>query len=76
MWRLIIEYIIIPRVPRTARPLSESDLKIMFPRTYQYLDSYRSELESRSIHKLWGKDNSFYAVYGIGAYTFTPYKVV
>jgi hypothetical protein len=51
-------------------------VKVKFPLTYHYLNIYRRELEGRSIHKLWGKGNPFYSVYGIGSYTFAPYKVV
>jgi len=69
-------YVIIPHEPRTANPIPESEMKIKFPLTYQYLNIYRNELENRSIHKLWGKSNPYYAVYDIGIYTFTPYKVV
>ena len=69
-------YIIIPHDPNTSKPLPENDLKIKYPYTYNYLNKYRSELENRSIHKLWGRGNPFYSVYTIGLYTFTPYKVV
>jgi len=69
-------YAIIPHEPKTAKPIPESEMKIKFPLTYQYLNTYRNELESRSIHKLWGKGNPYYAVYDIGVYTFAQYKVV
>jgi type I restriction-modification system DNA methylase subunit len=69
-------YIIIPHDPNTSKPLPENDLKIRYPFTYNYLNKYRSELENRSIHKLWGRGNPFYSVYAIGSYTFAPYKVV
>jgi hypothetical protein len=69
-------YVIVPHDSKTAKPLPETDLKVKLPLTYQYLNSYRNGLENRSIHKLWGKSNPFYAVYDIGTYTFAPYKVV
>jgi len=69
-------YIIIPHDPNTSKPLPENDLKIRYPNTYYYLNKYRSELENRSIHKLWGRGNPFYSAYAIGSYTFAPYKVV
>ncbi|MCG2874092.1 MAG: N-6 DNA methylase [Acidilobus sp.] len=69
-------YIIIPHNPRTASPIPEADMKVRWPLTYSYLVNYRRELENRSIHKLWGRGNPFYAVYDIGTYTFAPYKVV
>jgi len=70
------KYVIVPHDPKTAKPLSETNMKIKLPLTYQYLNSYKKELESRSIHKLWGRGYPFYAVYDIGVYTFAPYKVV
>ncbi|MFP3297424.1 MAG: class I SAM-dependent DNA methyltransferase, partial [Vulcanisaeta sp.] len=69
-------YVIIPHDQRTAKPISESDMKVKWPFTYHYLENYKNELDNRSVHKLWGKGNPFYAVYDIGAYTFASYKVV
>jgi len=69
-------YVIIPHNPRTASPIPEGDMRVRWPLTYSYLANYRRELEDRSIHKLWGRGNPFYAVYDIGTYTFAPYKVV
>jgi type II restriction/modification system DNA methylase subunit YeeA len=69
-------YIILPHDSKTAKPLSEMTIKTKFPNTYDYLNHFKKELEKRSIHKLWGKNNPFYTVYDIGEYTFAPYKVV
>jgi len=69
-------YIIVPHDPKTARPISENEMKVRLPLTYSYLINYKEELRSRSIHKLWGRDNPFYSVYDIGVYIFAPYKVV
>ncbi|MFP3157046.1 MAG: N-6 DNA methylase [Caldivirga sp.] len=69
-------YVIIPHNSRTASPIPEGDMRVRWPLTYSYLVNYRRELEDRSIHKLWGRGNPFYAVYDIGTYTFAPYKVV
>ncbi|MEM4539748.1 MAG: N-6 DNA methylase [Candidatus Korarchaeota archaeon] len=69
-------YIIVPHDPKTGRPLQEQVVKIMYPHIYQYFSAFKDELVNRSIHKLWGKGNPFYAVYDIGSYTFAPYKVV
>ncbi|MEM2299167.1 MAG: hypothetical protein QXW23_06565, partial [Thermofilaceae archaeon] len=68
--------IIVPHDPITGRPLPEQIVKIKYPYTYQYFSVFKNELESRSIHRLWGKGNPFYTVYDIGSYTFAPYKVV
>ncbi|MFP3317293.1 MAG: N-6 DNA methylase [Candidatus Nanopusillus sp.] len=69
-------YIIVPHDPKTAKPISERDMKDRWHLTYDYLSNYKNELENRSIHKLWGKGNPFYSIYDIGTYTFAPYKVV
>lgn len=69
-------YILVPHDPETGKPLPEEELQIRYPLTYEYLLDFKKELETRSIHKLWGKGNPFYAVYDIGEYTFRPYKVV
>lgn len=69
-------YILIPHDPKTGKPLPEHVMKIKYPKAYEYFLNFKRELETRSIHKLWGKGNPFYSVYDIGSYTFYPYKVV
>ncbi|MEM3591618.1 MAG: class I SAM-dependent DNA methyltransferase [Candidatus Bathyarchaeia archaeon] len=68
--------IIIPHYINTGRPIPESELKIKYPKIYEYFYTFRNELKNRSIHKLWGRENPFYSVYDIGKYTFSSYKVV
>ncbi|MEM2696090.1 MAG: class I SAM-dependent DNA methyltransferase [Thermoproteota archaeon] len=69
-------YIIVPHDSRTGGSLQEEVVKTKYLHTYQYFSTFKNELANRSIHKLWGKENPFYAVYDIGSYTFAPYKVV
>ncbi|MEM2687253.1 MAG: class I SAM-dependent DNA methyltransferase, partial [Thermoproteota archaeon] len=69
-------YILLPHNSRTGKPIAESELKINWPKTYDYFKQFEEELRNRSIHKLWGRNNPFYSVYDIGGYTFSPYKVV
>ncbi|WP_218042151.1 Eco57I restriction-modification methylase domain-containing protein [Infirmifilum lucidum] len=77
-WRVSYKdrYAIVPHDPKTGKPIPEENIKMNCPKTYEYFYTYKSELENRSIHRLWGKDNPFYSVYDIGAYTFALYKVV
>ncbi|RLE39865.1 hypothetical protein DRJ16_07740 [Candidatus Woesearchaeota archaeon] len=77
-WYVMGEYgwIIVPHDSKTGKPLNENEIKIKYPKTYNYLVNFRNDLEKRSIHKLWGKNNPFYSLYDIGDYTFYPYKVV
>jgi hypothetical protein len=56
--------------------LEESELKIRFLKSYEYLTTFKTELISRSVYKLFGKNKPFYYVHGVGRYTFAPYKVV
>lgn len=42
-------YIIIPHDMKTGKLISESELKIKYPKTYEYLNLYRDELKKRSI---------------------------
>jgi hypothetical protein len=47
-----------------------------YPRTYEFLRTFEQELMERPIHRRWGKTNPFYALYGIGPYTFADWKVL
>ncbi|MEM2372731.1 MAG: N-6 DNA methylase [Thermofilaceae archaeon] len=69
-------YVVVPHDPKTGRPLQEHAVKVGYPNMYQYFLFFKKELMDRSIHKLWGKGDPFYAIYDIGSYTFAPYKVV
>ncbi len=55
--------------------LEESELKIRFPKSCAFLTKFKTELISRSVYKLFGKNKPFYYVHGVGRYTFAPYKV-
>ena len=55
--------------------LEESELKIRFLKSYEFLTKFKTELISRSVYKLFGKNKPFYYVHGVGRYTFAPYKV-
>jgi SAM-dependent methyltransferase len=67
-------HIIVPHDPRTGLALSEHRMKVDYPKTYRYLVTFKQELRSRP--NLILQKGPFYAVYGIGAYTYAPYKVM
>lgn len=68
---------IVPHTKQTGmRPIPESLMRSDFPLTYAYLRRFKKELEVRPLHGRWGRGNPFYALYGIGPYTFAPWKVV
>jgi hypothetical protein len=79
-YHIIGEYgnIIITHDPETGSPLPENKMKIMYPKAYSYLKNFKTELEKRTIKPFLGNKpkTPFYRLDNIGAYTFTPYKVV
>jgi len=70
------QYIILPHDSQTGRPIKEDLFKADFPKTYNFFNSFKSLLERRAIHNLWGKSNPYYSIYDIGDYTYKPYKVM
>ncbi len=59
---------------RTAGEDNEARLREQFPGTYAYLRAHRERLAARS--SSWLDDGPFYAVFGLGDYTWADYKVV
>lgn len=59
---------------RKANEDNESLLHEQYPATYEYLDSHRDQLAARS--SSWLDDGPFYNIFGVGEYTWAPYKVV
>lgn len=69
-------YIIVP-TNRKGENLSPRDLKVNFPKSYDYFLELKEFLEERSVYKLAGEDDIWYGLYiNISEYTFKPYKVV
>lgn len=69
-------YIFVPHDPNTGKPIDEKTMRSDFPKSYNFISNFRKALEKRSLHKLWGRKNPFYSLYDIGAYSFSPYKVI
>jgi len=67
-------YIIIPHKKHGRN--NESELRINYPKTYKYLFSFKRELLKRASRWFKGGDKPFYSLFGIGDYTFKPFKVV
>ena len=67
------EYALVPQ--RTYGEDNENTLRKRYPLTYLYLTTFRRELiyERKSS---WFKHGPFYSIFGIGEYTWKPYKVV
>jgi hypothetical protein len=58
-----------------GKPIEERELKLKYPKTYEYFFALKTDLLDRSIHRLWGKTNPFYSLYDIGDHSYAPYKV-
>ncbi len=76
-WHYELEaYYIVPHTRETGiRPIPEGEMRRSYPRTYSYLRAIKDELETRTLHARWGKNNPFYSLYNIGDYTFAPYRL-
>jgi hypothetical protein len=71
-------YVLIVQDPNTREGYPESRMKTQWPETYGYLLKFKGDLlqrGSRAVRELAEK-TVFYSMYGIGTYTFAPYKVV
>jgi len=71
-------YVLIVQDPDTREGYPEGRMKNEWPETYKYILKFKSDLlqrGSRTIRELAEK-TTFYTMYGIGLYTFAPYKVV
>ncbi len=55
-----------------AEEIVETDLK----NTYKYFKSYQKLLKDRSTYRGRMPNAPFYAIYNVGEYTFSPYKVI
>ena len=59
---------------RKANEDNEAVVRERFPKTYAYLERHRDRLEARA--SSWFEQGTFYNVFGLGAYTWSEYKVV
>jgi hypothetical protein len=55
---------------------NESHLRVKFNKTYSFLSRFKNELLSRKSKWFKGEGKPFYSIFGIGEYTFKPYKIV
>lgn len=62
--------------PVNRSPLSTAEMKTKYPRTYDFLAGFEDELRGRSGYlKYYGGEGPFWALYNVGAYTLSPWKV-
>jgi hypothetical protein len=71
-------FILMSQDPKKSEPFSEDHLKERWPHTFGYLTRFKDILLSRgskTVRQL-AERTAFYAMFGIGEYTITRYKVV
>lgn len=71
-------YVLISQDPSKRIPYPESWMTFHFPLTYAYLRQFKDILLSRGskVVRELAQKTEFYAMYGIGEYTFAKYRVV
>lgn len=71
-------YCIMAQDPKKRIGYSEKYLKRNYPKTHGYLYKFKEILLKRALYKKYFNKKSapFYTMFGIGEYTFAPYKVV
>lgn len=73
-------YLLCPHTAETKMwPVPQKELKISCPKTYEYLELFRDDLNGRKGFAGWEKEiqkEEFHAILRIGEYTFSKYKVV
>lgn len=70
---------ILPVIPNTdmgRNAFPENQMKHQYPLTYRYFERFKEKLLHRSGYLKYLQGQPFYAVYNIGSYTFSPYKIV
>ncbi|MCG7549031.1 N-6 DNA methylase [Pseudoalteromonas sp. Of7M-16] len=69
---------IVPNLGITKKFLLEAEdvLENDLPKTYSYLSDYRDLLLDRSTYKARLSKYEFFHIYNVGAYSFSPYKVM
>ncbi|MDO9228346.1 MAG: hypothetical protein Q7U03_02150 [Syntrophales bacterium] len=69
--------IVLPQDPnKPSNAMHPQTLEKKFPKTFDYLESFKPDLEKRSILKQFLQNQPYYALYNTGPYSFAPFKVV
>jgi methylase of polypeptide subunit release factors len=69
-------YVILPHTEQTDwHAISESKMKVDFPKTYSYFTKFKQILLQRSAYTLLRKGHPFYIMVDIHKHSFAPYKV-
>ena len=74
----VISLLVAQNPAEAEKAYPEKVLRLNYPKSYEYLNHFRSILENRAVYKKFLKPNGapFYAFFDFGPYTFARYKVV
>jgi len=61
---------------KNGRVISEAELRVKWPKTYEYFLKFKGVLEKRSDYKSYGKGQPFYFIYKLANHTLAPIKVI
>jgi len=75
-WKVISYAIGVIPHDKNGRVISERELKVKWPKTYEYFLKFKGVLEKRSDYKSYGKGQPFYFVYKLADHTLAPIKVI
>ena len=71
-------YIILSQDPETRQGIPETEMKRKYPKTFSYFKKFEEQLRKRassSVRRLMER-GAFYSMFGVGSYTFAPWKVI
>ncbi|HOE11721.1 MAG TPA: SAM-dependent DNA methyltransferase [bacterium] len=71
-------YIFLPHDPISGKPLEQPVLERSFPTAWRYLQENQESLQNRkgSLITSWKTRGFWWALLGVGPYSFAPYKVI
>ncbi|MEI7815448.1 MAG: SAM-dependent DNA methyltransferase, partial [Coriobacteriia bacterium] len=68
--------LLLTQSPTTRAPLPTAEMKTKYPKTYDYLARFEAGLRQRSGYlKYYSGEGPFWALYNVGSYTLSPWKV-
>lgn len=75
-WRAVPGQHILLLHQRDSTPIPETELKVEFPKAYQYVWGFQELLRQRSEYKRRGNKGEWYRLFCVYKETFSPWKVV
>lgn len=69
-WHMLVPNVHYDRIP------DEDEFRRLYPLAYRYFARNRDLLLARSTYRRYLRGKPFYAIYDVGDYTFSPFKVV